>query len=33
MTNSMNDTLHFRQIGQHRIANTIVFIKITYNLF
>jgi hypothetical protein len=33
MTNSMNDALHLRQIGQQRIAATIGFVNLTYNLF
>ena len=33
MTNSMNDALHLRQIGQQRIATTIGFVNLTYNLF
>jgi len=33
MTNSMNDALHLRQIRQQRIATTIGFVNLTYNLF
>jgi hypothetical protein len=33
MTNSMNDALHLSQIGQQRIATTIGFVNLTYNLF
>jgi hypothetical protein len=33
MTNSMNDALHLRQIGQQRITATIGFVNLTYNLF
>ncbi|MCH2269044.1 MAG: transposase, partial [SAR324 cluster bacterium] len=33
MTNSMNDALHLRQIGQQRIAATIGLVNLTYNLF
>ena len=33
MTNSMNDALHLRQIGQQRIATTIGLVNLTYNLF
>ena len=33
MTNSMNDALHLRKIGQQRIATTIGFVNLTYNLF
>jgi len=32
MTNSMNDALHMRSIGQERIASTIGLLNLTYNL-
>jgi len=33
MTNSMNDALHMRQIGQQRIQSCIGLLNLTYNLF
>lgn len=33
MTNSMNDALHMRQIGQERISSCIGLLNLTYNLF
>jgi IS5 family transposase len=33
MTNSMNDALRMRSIGKERIASTIGFLNLTYNLF
>lgn len=33
MTNSMNDALHMRQIGQQRISACIGLLNLTYNLF